>query len=257
VLVGRLIVAFAILVAARAANAACPCQVEGMTLSDEEMAACNSQVMAIRAVQSRYARSGTAVPPGEIDTWKTSLKTCVDRQRQRAQQEARVQAAAEERKTAQAKDAEQARARGVEAEATRAEREQESAERRKADIAKQHDPKVMSTLASAQLCSAIDDRTEALKSIAEERRYAKQAGVANLTSLESFKNDLREADQTIANNRAVMKKQKWTALSCKEPLVVSIKDCLEARVLDVGEKADPADPCQSEKIQAFVRLVNL
>jgi len=257
----RPIAALAFLLTARAAVAACPCEVEGMTLSDEEMAACNGQVTMIRAIQSRYSRSGMAVPPGEIDSYKRSLKTCVDRQRQQAQQHAQMKDAVEKQRVAAAKYAEQARAAQAEKEAARAEEQREfdrlTEERSKADLERQRDPKIMSIAASAQLCWAMDERAEALKAIAEEQRYAKRAGVVNLSSLQTSKTDLREAEESIASNKAIMKKQKWAALSCKDPLVVSVKKCLPADVLDVRQKADPDDLCQTEKIQAFLRLVNL
>jgi hypothetical protein len=114
------------------------------------------------------------------------------------------------------------------AEADRAARERDVEQRRK-------DVSVMRTAHSARLCVLEQDRKKALDEIAKETKYAKLAGVVNLSALQELKARVRGDDEKMAAARKFFGQVK--PVPCKDPTVAEVARCIEGRLESCSEKA--------------------
>jgi hypothetical protein len=79
---------------------------------------------------------------------------------------------------------------------------------------------------SAQACAASADRKAAQAGIADEKRRARAAGVLDLSLLQSLKEDVAQADESLATARRGLHEIGARALSCREPRVAILVACL-------------------------------
>lgn len=114
------------------------------------------------------------------------------------------------------------------AEADLAARKDEVEQRRK-------DVSIVRAAHSARLCALEQDRKKALEEIAKETRYAKAAGVVNLSELQELKARVRGDDEKIAEERKFFGRVK--PLPCKDPTVAEVARCIEAHLEGCSEKA--------------------
>lgn len=90
-----------------------------------------------------------------------------------------------------------------------------------------HDPKVIQLVKSRAICVAMDDRKEALDSIATEKRYAKKAGVVSLSDLQQYKEDLQSADTRIADAKSEIAEAGLKPIGCREKSMAAFLECID------------------------------
>lgn len=88
-------------------------------------------------------------------------------------------------------------------------------------------PDVMQVVTSTKLCDARTERAATLRKIADEKKYARQVGVVNLSDLEDLKQELRDEDERIAGANAALKQTRRPPLRCEDKRISALRACLD------------------------------
>lgn len=228
----RLIGAFAVIVLGLARLAlACPCKEGDVGYSDEEGAACKSNLETIAFLKAHHPEALL-----QEDAF-LGLRLCVTNARRslavRAQHAEAIRADAE----VQARLKEERRKRDDEAiasaRASMAERSRQEAEAAQRINAAQLNPKIMQPALSAALCFDASVRIRALSEIRKQQRYAKiGGGIIDRQAIYELQRTVREADEDASKSRAALKELKVPALTCKRQDVLRFYACFEDKGAD-------------------------
>lgn len=102
---------------------------------------------------------------------------------------------------------------------------------------------------SALVCLTKNDRTDALRAIADEKKYARIGGVQNNTKIYGLQQEVRAADQRTAFFLGELRKRKVTAIKCGDPTVRQIATCIRAAADEAPcLAAEVAEPLQAVRV---------
>ena len=85
---------------------------------------------------------------------------------------------------------------------------------------------------SAMVCVTNSERADALRAIADEKKYSRIGGVQNNSKIYDLQQQVRQSDQQTALLVGDLKKRKTTAIKCADPTVKQIVACLHAAAED-------------------------
>ena len=112
------------------------------------------------------------------------------------------------------------------------------------------DGSVMQVIDSANLCNANGKRTETLKKIATEKRYAQQVGVVNLSDLEDLKQELRDVDEQFGTATTELRRFRKNALRCTDPKVTALQRCYDF----YAAKGKLSDQCSDDSMRVRIAI---
>lgn len=210
--------------AARAARAKCPCRLADLEWTDSESKDCREPI-------ERYYRYGWGGGQAYVAGFIDDIRSCLLRAKANRVRLARQ----EEEQTASEHAAEEARIR--EAEESRARSDRDEAHRRT--------PAFMQSVWSVQICIGEQNRSTALATLEQEKKYSRITGSANLSRREELKHDLQHADDLIAASKSQLKTARLRSSACLT--LRRLIDC-------VGVESED---CRAEKIQDALRLLQL
>jgi len=203
--------------AARAAANAVP----DAALTPDEQKACRLNVNALESVESSPDSAGH---PARIMAAKSLLDSCVDAYRHRKESQRLSERPRTERETARFIKESEEKDDGPERARQMAIADEEK--RIRLLVIDGHlDGNIMQVVDSANLCDAKGKRAETLAKIATEKRYAKKAGVINLSDLEDLKQELLEEDERIATVTADLRRFPKNALRCNDTRLSALHNC--------------------------------
>lgn len=99
------------------------------------------------------------------------------------------------------------------------------------------DPKAIAIALSVGSCTAQDERRDALKEIATQRRYARSTGggIVDMASIHAYQRDVREADERIAQMKDSARARHLKLLSCSDPRIVNADSAYTALLSSLFE----------------------
>lgn len=112
-------------------------------------------------------------------------------------------------------------------------------------VSARDNPDIMQVVTSTKLCDAKGERADTLRKIADEKKYARQVGVVNLSDLEDLKQELRDEDERIAGAAAALKQTRRSPLRCDDKRISELRACLDE---------EPPENCSDDSPRVRVTL---
>lgn len=120
--------------------------------------------------------------------------------------------------------------------------------------ARKRDRKWVAPLLSAAICNAQAGKRAMVAEIKTQRLYAKKyGGVVNMRAIHGLQQDIRAADEHMAQLRKMLRDMKTSAISCSSKAIKLLLQCLPFDEASIT----PTDPkCQTERVVDSVELWN-